>query len=123
MLNVYRLTYIKQWCGVVCVCVCVGLLFDMIFRSAGPQTIPSQTYDYAALNAFALAPQASVGNDNMSTMECQPDVSDGGLGNLSTESISCGLGGEGEEEEEGEEKEEEEDVDSNNNTNTPGNEK
>lgn len=84
----------------------------MIFRPAGPQTIPSQTYDYAALNAFALAPQASVGNDNMSIMEYQPNVSDGGHGNLSTETISCDLGGE----------EEEKDDDSNNNTNTPGNE-
>lgn len=44
--------------------MCVGSLSDNLFRSAGPQTIPSQTYDYAALNLFALTPPLSVGNDS-----------------------------------------------------------
>lgn len=47
-----------------------------MFRSAGPQTIPSQTYDYALLEAFAseeesvgsatIDPQAEVGNKGSS---------------------------------------------------------
>lgn len=59
-------------------------------RSAGPQTIPSQTYDYAALNAFASGPQASVGTDNshVSTTVHQANVGSGDSsseGNLSGE--------------------------------------
>lgn len=32
-------------------------MLNIFSRSAGPQAIPSQTYDYAALDAFALSPQ------------------------------------------------------------------
>lgn len=37
-------------------------LKNLLSRSAGPQTIPSQTYDYAALNTLTLRPQDLGGN-------------------------------------------------------------
>ncbi|KAE9386489.1 hypothetical protein BT96DRAFT_1006046 [Gymnopus androsaceus JB14] len=50
--------------------------------SAGPQIIPSQTYDYAALNQFASKPEESdqpVGDENGwgSTTESHIDVDEG----------------------------------------------
>lgn len=61
--------------------------------------IPSQTYDYAALDALALAPQQSSnsqgsitesGNDNSqgSNIECQSDVRDASHGELSPKTDS-----------------------------------
>lgn len=79
-------------------------LLNILFRSAGPQTIPSQTYDYAALNVFALAPQLGAVHDNMqgSITENQTNVGDEDHGNTSFESDpeDDGLGEEEEEEEE-----------------------
>lgn len=48
------------------VCFVVGKFIEwkMFCRTASPQTIPPQTYDYAALNMFALGPQDSGGSSS-----------------------------------------------------------
>lgn len=49
----------------------------ILSSSAGPQMIPPQTYDYAALNALALDPDPSAENDGGSggnTAESQANI-------------------------------------------------
>lgn len=63
------------------------------FRSAGPQALPSQTYNYAALNAFAVGPQEeSAGNEGH---ECEANVRDEGPGDSGDVDVDVDVDGDG----------------------------
>ena len=62
----------NAWCGYHTFSDLINLLTFLSQRTAGPEVVPPQTYDYNALNSFALQPK-DVEARERSQMEAEAD--------------------------------------------------